>query len=74
LSPREQAIIGLLAAGATDAAAATRLNLSVRTIAYTIRDLMERFGVQTRFQLGLVLGSLTIHSAQEQTTDGEDTQ
>ena len=66
LSPRERAIVGLLATGATDAAVAARLNLSVRTIAYTLRDLMEHYGVQTRFQLGLVLGAQAIHSGLEQ--------
>jgi DNA-binding CsgD family transcriptional regulator len=72
LSDRERAIIALLAAGATDAAVATKLNLSVRTIAYTLRDLMERYRVQTRFQLGLVLGAESIHSRPEQPTNGED--
>ncbi|MGY0233168.1 LuxR C-terminal-related transcriptional regulator [Longispora urticae] len=57
LSPREQAIIALLTAGQTDAGTAAELGLSVRTIAYTLSDLMSRFGVQNRFQLGLVLGA-----------------
>jgi DNA-binding CsgD family transcriptional regulator len=57
LTPREQAIVTSLAAGCTDASAADQLGLSVRTIAYTVRGLMDRYGVQNRFQLGLVLGS-----------------
>jgi DNA-binding CsgD family transcriptional regulator len=57
LTPREQAIVTSLAAGCTDASAAAQLGLSVRTIAYTVRGLMDRYGVQNRFQLGLVLGS-----------------
>lgn len=65
LSAREQAIVALLATGVTDSAVAAKLGLSVRTIAYAVRDLMERYGVQTRFQLGLVLGSRS-------TNDGED--
>jgi DNA-binding CsgD family transcriptional regulator len=72
LSPREQAIVGLLATGATDAAVAAKLNISVRTIAYTLRDLMERHGVQNRFQLGLVLGSQPVQNAIEHQTNGEE--
>jgi DNA-binding CsgD family transcriptional regulator len=72
LTARERAILGLLAAGATDAAVAAQLNISVRTIAYTLRELMERYGVQTRFQLGLVLGSQSVQSGPEQATNGED--
>jgi DNA-binding CsgD family transcriptional regulator len=56
-SPREQSIVSLLAAGHTDASAAASLGISVRTVAYAIRGLMDRYGVQNRFQLGLVLGA-----------------
>jgi len=56
LTPREQAIVGLLAEGLTDAAVAQRLGISQRTIAYALRALMDRLGVENRFQLGLVLG------------------
>jgi DNA-binding CsgD family transcriptional regulator len=58
LSERETAIIQLLAAGHTDAATAAQLGLSVRTVAYTLRGLMDRYQVQNRFQLGLVLGAV----------------
>ncbi len=58
LNPREEAIVRLLAAGHTDAGVAAELKLSARTIAYTLRGLMDRYGVQNRFQLGLVLGPL----------------
>jgi DNA-binding CsgD family transcriptional regulator len=58
LTPRELAIVRLMAAGHTDAATAAELGLSLRTIAYTTRNLMSRLGVQNRFQLGLVLGNL----------------
>src|SRR6266545_4880720 len=58
LNPREEAIVRLLAAGHTDAGIAAELKLSARTIAYTLRGLMDRYGVQNRFQLGLVLGPL----------------
>ncbi|MEV6526935.1 helix-turn-helix transcriptional regulator [Longispora sp. NPDC051575] len=57
LTTRERAIVALLASGMTDAATAAELGLSVRTIAYTLSDLMSRYGVQNRFQLGLVLGA-----------------
>lgn len=57
LTPREQAIIGLLAEGHTDSSAAQRLGISRRTIAYTMRALMDRVGVDNRFQLGLALGA-----------------
>jgi DNA-binding CsgD family transcriptional regulator len=57
LSPRERRIVALLAAGHTDASAAAHLGLSERTVAYTIRGVMDRYGVQNRFQLGLVLGA-----------------
>jgi len=57
LSHREQAIFRLLATGATDAVVAARLNLSVRTVAYALEDVMDRYGARTRFQLGLLLGA-----------------
>ncbi|BCB77699.1 hypothetical protein GCM10022251_64140 [Phytohabitans flavus] len=57
LTPREQALVALLAAGHSDESAAAELRVSVRTIAYTMRALMDRVGVDNRFQLALVLGS-----------------
>jgi DNA-binding CsgD family transcriptional regulator len=57
LTPREQAIVGLLAEGHTDASAAQHLGISQRTIAYTLRALMDRIGVDNRFQLGMALGA-----------------
>jgi DNA-binding CsgD family transcriptional regulator len=56
LNDRERAIIALLAAGYTDALVAEQLEISRRTIAYTLADVMERYQVKNRFQLGLVLG------------------
>jgi len=58
LTPREDAIVRLLGAGRTDSEAATELGLSVRTVAYAIHDLMERYDVRNRFQLGIALGPL----------------
>jgi DNA-binding CsgD family transcriptional regulator len=60
LSARERSVLRLLAAGLTDAAVAERLDLSVRTVAYTVRGLMEHYGAQNRFQLGLLLGAAGI--------------
>ncbi|MEJ3745989.1 helix-turn-helix transcriptional regulator [Actinomycetes bacterium KLBMP 9797] len=58
LTQREKAVVGLLAEGHTDATAARRLGLSTRSVTYTLRALMDRLGVENRFQLGLALGSL----------------
>ncbi|HEX5198654.1 MAG TPA: LuxR C-terminal-related transcriptional regulator [Actinoplanes sp.] len=57
LSPRESALVGLLALGHTDQTAADELGLSPRTVAYTLRALMDRMGVRNRFQLALALGA-----------------
>jgi DNA-binding CsgD family transcriptional regulator len=57
LSPRESALVGLLALGHTDQSAAEQLGLSPRTVAYSLRALMDRVGVQNRFQLALALGA-----------------
>ena len=57
LTPREKAIVNGLAQGLSDEQVAAQLNLSVRTIAYALRNLMDQLKVDTRFQLGLVLGA-----------------
>lgn len=57
LTPRENTIVMLLAKGHTDASIANKLDISVRTIAYTLSGLMERYDVVNRFQLGLRLGA-----------------
>lgn len=57
LTARERSIVELLAEGHTDAFVAERLGISPRTIAYTMRSLMDRLGVENRFQLGLILGA-----------------
>jgi DNA-binding CsgD family transcriptional regulator len=57
LNNREQALVRLLAMGYTDQSAAQELRLSVRTVAYTMRHLMDRLGVENRFQLALLLGA-----------------
>jgi DNA-binding NarL/FixJ family response regulator len=56
LDPREQVLVSLLATGLTDASAARRLRVSPRTVTNVLRALMDRLGVNNRFQLGLALG------------------
>jgi DNA-binding CsgD family transcriptional regulator len=57
LSDRERELIGLLAHGHTDVSAASQMRVSARLITKIMRDLMDRLGVDNRFQLGLVLGA-----------------
>ncbi|WP_155368987.1 helix-turn-helix transcriptional regulator [Catellatospora vulcania] len=57
LSPRESTVVVMLAMGYTDTAIASKLDISVRTIAYTLSALMDRYDVTNRFQLGLRLGA-----------------
>ena len=57
LSPRERILVALLAEGYTDEEAAVVLSVSRRTVVYTLRSLMDRLGVENRFQLALVLGA-----------------
>ncbi|WP_237048484.1 LuxR C-terminal-related transcriptional regulator [Lentzea guizhouensis] len=49
---RERELLTLLFAGCTDEAAATRLNISVRTVRRTVSQLMDRLGARSRFQAG----------------------
>jgi DNA-binding CsgD family transcriptional regulator len=58
LTPRERAVVRSLLAGHTDATIARMLGVSARTVQYTIRSLMDRLGVTTRFALGHALGRL----------------
>lgn len=63
LTARESALVALLARGHTDQTAAERLGVSPRTVAYVMRGLMDRLGVENRFQLALVLGAAGAVSA-----------
>ena len=56
LSARERDLITLLAEGHTDVTAAEHLNISARSVTNILRSLMDRLGVENRFQLGLALG------------------
>lgn len=57
LDDRERTLITLLAQGHTDVTAARELRISPRTVSNVLRSLMERAGVENRFQLGLALGA-----------------
>jgi len=57
LSDRERELIALLARGHTDVSAAAAMRVSARTVTNIMRNLMDRFGVDNRFQLGLTLGA-----------------
>ncbi|WP_234358945.1 MULTISPECIES: helix-turn-helix transcriptional regulator [unclassified Plantactinospora] len=58
LTPREKALVALLAEGHTDSSAAKELGMSTRSVTYALRSLMDRLGVENRFQLGLALGAM----------------
>jgi DNA-binding CsgD family transcriptional regulator len=58
LSDRERELISLLAHGHTDVSAAQHLGISARSVTNILRSLMNRLGVENRFQLGLALGIL----------------
>ncbi|MFI5497026.1 helix-turn-helix transcriptional regulator [Actinoplanes sp. NPDC051859] len=58
LSDRERELVSLLAQGHTDVSAAERLGISARSVSNILRSLMDRLGVDNRFQLGLALGFL----------------
>jgi LuxR family transcriptional regulator of spore coat protein len=58
LSDRERELVALLAQGHTDVSAADQLDISARSVTNILRNLMDRLGVENRFQLGLALGNL----------------
>jgi DNA-binding NarL/FixJ family response regulator len=60
LSERERDLVTLLALGHTDTSAGRTLRISARSVTYTLRALMDRLGVENRFQLGLALGALRV--------------
>ncbi|GGJ93009.1 hypothetical protein GCM10010123_23610 [Pilimelia anulata] len=56
LTEREKAIVILLMQGQTDQGIARTLGISARTVQYTLRALMDRMQVNTRFALGFAIG------------------
>lgn len=69
LSSREQQLIELLAGGLTDARAARHMHISERSVSNIMRSLMDRAGVDNRFQLGLVLGAAQAAAPPMRTTE-----
>jgi DNA-binding CsgD family transcriptional regulator len=60
LTRREQWLVDLLAQGHTDVTAAQEMRISARSVTNTLRALMDRLGVDNRFQLGLALGAMRV--------------
>jgi DNA-binding CsgD family transcriptional regulator len=56
IDDRQRNLLSLLLAGHTDSSAARRLGVSPRTVANMLRSLMDRLGVENRFQLGVAIG------------------
>lgn len=53
VTAREEELLSLLASGFTDAAAADRLDISVRTVRRMVSDIMNRLGARSRFMAGV---------------------
>lgn len=53
--PRRETLISLLMTGSTDTAIAGQLGVNERSVRRYVADLMDEFGVTTRFQLGAAL-------------------
>jgi DNA-binding CsgD family transcriptional regulator len=66
LTARERDLVALLAQGHTDVTAAKQLHISARSVTNTLRALMDRLGVDNRFQLGLALGAMDVPPALQQ--------
>jgi DNA-binding NarL/FixJ family response regulator len=65
LSEIEIAVLNDLALGRTDESIARRLGIATRTLRRYLSSLFERFGVETRFQLGVAAARVGI-------IDGDD--
>ncbi|MEY9878214.1 DNA-binding CsgD family transcriptional regulator/sugar-specific transcriptional regulator TrmB [Streptacidiphilus sp. MAP12-33] len=57
-SPQERLILHMLASGAKDEVIARRLGVSTRTLSRMISNLLERLGVQSRFQAALKVAAI----------------
>ncbi|GGK31004.1 hypothetical protein GCM10010124_24800 [Pilimelia terevasa] len=66
LTDREKAVVILLMQGRTDQAIARALGVSTRTVQYTLRALMDRMHVNTRFALGFAIGGSGLLSPADQ--------
>ena len=53
LSPREIEVVALVVEGLTNAAAATRLGLSVRTVQSHVANALDKTGTRSRVQLAV---------------------
>jgi LuxR family transcriptional regulator of spore coat protein len=60
LSARERELVALLADGHTDVTAARQLQIAERSVTNLVRSLMDRCGVNNRFQLGFALAALGV--------------
>lgn len=58
VSARQQDVVALLWADATDVQIAKALGVSVRTVRKDVADLMSQFGARSRFALG---GAIALH-------------
>ncbi|MEV0696044.1 helix-turn-helix domain-containing protein [Streptomyces sp. NPDC050388] len=56
LNDQERTLLELLREGLTDEMAARRLGVSLRTVRRTMAGLLNRHGVRSRFQIGVVTG------------------
>lgn len=56
LTPRDEHILSLLAAGATDSTIARQVRVSQRTVERRVRTIMDALGATTRFQAGVQAG------------------
>ena len=65
LTPRQQQVLALLAAGLTDQAVAAQLGLTPSTIASHIHELSARVGATNRFQIGWLARELGLVSCDE---------
>jgi DNA-binding CsgD family transcriptional regulator len=59
LTPRQRAVVRLLAADSTDTVIAARLGVSVRTVQYEVAEVLRVLGARSRFGAGLALGRLS---------------
>jgi DNA-binding CsgD family transcriptional regulator/sugar-specific transcriptional regulator TrmB len=66
LSEIEVAVLNDLALGRTDESIARRLGIATRTLRRYLASLFERFGVETRFQLGVAAARVGIIAGDEQ--------